>query len=914
MAEYTRVIENLVLNDTLTLSGHEWDNTLIRNVTIENVSSGDGITLRDVDNVRIENCTINNVDHTGIRLAQNGSTENVTIVNNTITNTGANGISAGQDVARGHDQVNLEIIGNTIDNTGLKGGASEPAHHGMYIQSTDFLIKDNYICNSTDANAISVRSSGVVTGNLIDDADRAGVTYYSDHMTGPSDTLIIEDNIFLNPRESNVSLLVPDADNVVGNFIIRDNVMTACEKDLIRVESDFARLGITPEVYGNETVSDAQAAALIQSLLPSKLAPPDGGSSGGPTGDTITGTNGDDTLTGGDGDDSLHGGDGLDVLNGGPGDDVLTGWTDGDTFVVEAGNGSDTITDFHPEWEDVINLDGYAFATFEELSGSLSQVGSDTVIRLSDTETLTLRNVSVGDLTASEFVFTNVVERLSLTGTDGDDTLIGGAGDDTLHGGEGLDVLNGGPGDDVLTGWKDGDTFVVEAGNGSDTITDFHPEWADLINLDGYAFADFDALRDSLSQVGADTVIQLSDSETLTLRNVSVGDLTASEFVFTNVVERLSLTGTDGNDTLTGGAGDDTLHGGDGLDVLNGGPGDDVLTGWTDGDTFIVTAGNGNDTITDFHPEWADVINLDSCAFADFDDLADSLSQVGSDTILQLSDTETLTLLNVSVGDLTADEFVFSNVTKPQSLTGTDGDDVLTGGAGDDTLFGGDGLDTLFGGAGDDVLTGWTDGDTFVVTNGGGNDTITDFHPEWADVVEVNGYAFATFDDLAGHLSQVGDDTVIQLSDTETLTLQDVSVGDLTADEFIFSNAIKPLSLIGTDGDDMLTGGAGADTLDGGDGRDVLEGGGGDDVLTGCRGGDTFVMTPGSGNDVITDFRPQWSDVIALKGYGFDGIEDLDGRVSQQGEDTVIDLPGDDSLTLLGVDATLLTIDEYQFF
>lgn len=32
---YTRVIENLVLTDTLRLEGSEWDNTLIRNVTIK---------------------------------------------------------------------------------------------------------------------------------------------------------------------------------------------------------------------------------------------------------------------------------------------------------------------------------------------------------------------------------------------------------------------------------------------------------------------------------------------------------------------------------------------------------------------------------------------------------------------------------------------------------------------------------------------------------------------------------------------------------------------------------------------------------------------------------------------------------------------------------------------------------------
>ncbi|MDD4701069.1 MAG: VCBS domain-containing protein, partial [Desulfovibrio sp.] len=54
------------------------------------------------------------------------------------------------------------------------------------------------------------------------------------------------------------------------------------------------------------------------------------------------------------------------------------------------------------------------------------------------------------------------------------------------------------------------------------------------------------------------------------------------------------------------------------------------------------------------------------------------------------------------------------------TLTGSDGNDVLYGGAGDDILYGGDGNDTLFSGAGDDTLYGGAGSDTLF--GGGGND------------------------------------------------------------------------------------------------------------------------------------------------------------------------------------------------
>jgi uncharacterized delta-60 repeat protein len=86
-----------------------------------------------------------------------------------------------------------------------------------------------------------------------------------------------------------------------------------------------------------------------------------------------------------------------------------------------------------------------------------------------------------------------------VTGTTGNDSLIGAGGMDTLKGAAGADVLKGGtaadrliggPGADKLTGGSGPDKFVFDAnlGAGVDTIKDFKSADADTIILDNDIF------------------------------------------------------------------------------------------------------------------------------------------------------------------------------------------------------------------------------------------------------------------------------------------------------------------------------------------------------------------------------------------------------------------------------------------
>jgi Ca2+-binding RTX toxin-like protein len=79
-------------------------------------------------------------------------------------------------------------------------------------------------------------------------------------------------------------------------------------------------------------------------------------------------------------------------------------------------------------------------------------------------------------------------------------------------------------------------------------------------------------------------------------------------------------------------------------------------------------------------------------------------------------------------------------------------------------------------------------------------------------------------------------------------------------------------TLVGISGDDAMFGNRGADILNGGDGNDILLGGKGDDLLTGGLGNDSltggdgkdrFLLSPYSGIDIIWDFE-DGKDLLSL--------------------------------------------------
>jgi Ca2+-binding RTX toxin-like protein len=134
----------------------------------------------------------------------------------------------------------------------------------------------------------------------------------------------------------------------------------------------------------------------------------------------------------------------------------------------------------------------------------------------------------------------------------------------------------------------------------------------------------------------------------------------------------------------------------------------------------------------------------------------------------------------------------------PIDATGDAGDDILSGDngsnglfglAGSDTLDGRGGNDTLDGGEGDDNVTGGLGDDLFVFGDGDGKDTINDFEAGAAsgDAIDLRRLsAFANFAGVMAVASQAGDDTVIEFSEDESLTLLGVDLTQLQEQDFIF--------------------------------------------------------------------------------------------------------------------------------
>ena len=235
----------------------------------------------------------------------------------------------------------------------------------------------------------------------------------------------------------------------------------------------------------------------------------------------------------------------------------------------------------------------------------------------------------------------------------------------------------------------------------------------------------------------------------------------------------------------------------------------------------------------------------------------------------------TITLTGITSTDLTEDMFILDD------YVGTSGDDTIEGGTTDDTLTGGEGADT------------------FVFNQDSGRDTITDF-TTGTDKIDLSAFTDITsFDDLFSWQSSDGAVIYLGFDGGGRITLEGVSLSDLSADDFILYQ-------------NEYTGTAGADTLVGGAGDDTITGLGGDDTLTGNAGDDTFVFASGHGADTITDFT-DGEDTIDLSAFtSITAFSDL--TVAQNGSDTVITIPGGGTITLQDFTSTDLDAADFAFY
>ena len=245
--------------------------------------------------------------------------------------------------------------------------------------------------------------------------------------------------------------------------------------------------------------------------------------------DLITGSGENNVLTLGAGNDNAWGLGGNDTIFGDAGNDIIRGGAGAD--VLNGGAGTDLVTYFDSAVGVSVNL-----ATGVGTGG--------------DAQGDTLSGVE------------------NLSGSQGNDTLIGNAGVNNLQGNNGNDVLRGGAGADALGG-----------GAGTDTASYFDSAVGITINLGAGIAAGGDAAGDTL----------------VSIENIS---------------------GSQGSDNLAANAGANVLQGWNGNDVLVGQGGTDTLTGGAGTDRFVYklttdsAVGPTSDLITDFSHAQADRIDL----------------------------------------------------------------------------------------------------------------------------------------------------------------------------------------------------------------------------------------------------------------------------------------------------------------
>ena len=120
-----------------------------------------------------------------------------------------------------------------------------------------------------------------------------------------------------------------------------------------------------------------------------------------------------------------------------------------------------------------------------------------------------------------------------------------------------------------------------------------------------------------------------------------------------------SLYGTEIDNTLNGGDGDDFIFGEGGSDTITGGEGHDNLFGGAGSDVFVFADNSGHDAIHDFEVG-LDLIDLSSNSqVANFNDVLNLASQVGSDVLIDFGNGSTIGLIDEDINELSQTHFIF---------------------------------------------------------------------------------------------------------------------------------------------------------------------------------------------------------------------------------------------------------------
>jgi Ca2+-binding RTX toxin-like protein len=121
------------------------------------------------------------------------------------------------------------------------------------------------------------------------------------------------------------------------------------------------------------------------------------------------------------------------------------------------------------------------------------------------------------------------------------------------------------------------------------------------------------------------------------------------------------------------------------------------------------------------------------------------------------------------------------------------------------------------------------------------------------------------------------------------------------------------IKLIGNDWNNVIIGNDGDNLLSGYGGKDRLAGGKGADRLTGGAGADLFIFNQGGGMDKVVDFSVGLDTIQLNFIAGIEDFQDVQERMTQIGNNTLINLGGrNNGVLLYGVDMENLTSNDFK--
>ncbi|MBR1579780.1 MAG: hypothetical protein IJ668_04705, partial [Selenomonadaceae bacterium] len=608
------------------------------------------------------------------------------------------------------------------------------------------------------------------------------------------------------------------------------------------------------------------------------------------------------------------------TINGGLGNDTITGSTHADTFIYNADDGNDIITNY--ESNDRIQI----------LSGAID----DTLISGNDV----IVSVGSGSITLKN------ARNKTLNFIDGNGDTISVGGDDTL------------PSDDTTPGNDTIPDDVEPADPGPKLIYNYNKS-----TVLGGTYG-----NDTIDNRAGDVQIYAGDGDD------SIYNSTNSNYTINNQYGYVTIDGGDGNDriisndpnvSLNGGAGNDSIVVNNWSNVtVRGGTGNDTIVGSTiKGMLYQYYQGDGNDVLVDYSD--ADTIQILSGS-VDETQLSgsDMIIAVGTGSIrLKDANNKSLNLVNASGRRITLEpdpeptisSHYFTNYNRNSVVSGTSGRDtianyaggaIMYGGAGNDSIYnstnsyytinssygyvtldGGDGDDTIdnhdpyvsiSGGAGNDLINvGTWRGIT--VRGGTGNDTINGSNISGMLYQYSAGDGYDVFfnynnNDTIQILSGAVDSTLwsslglyISVDDSSSILLANVSSANLNLVD-AYGNKISigeepeddpPSYITNYNQNSIVSGKSGKDTIINHAGGAIIRGAGGNDsiynstsssytinngwgyvTLDGGNGNDTIEshdpytsISGGKGNDSI--YVSGWADVTINGGAGNDTITNL---------------------------------------